>query len=182
LLLACVLILLGCSHSVEQYAGQQPELDMQEFFSGHLVAHGLLKSRSGKITRRFTATIDARWDGDEGLLDEYFLFDDGQEQRRCWRLTTDGSQISGTAGDVVGTARGQVVGSTLHWVYQLTVPVDGRDWELTLDDWLVQIDDTTLINTTDLKKWGFTVAELVLSIRKVEDAPIGEFDFCAKGG
>jgi hypothetical protein len=60
--------------------------------------------------------------------------------------------------------------------------VDGREWVLTLDDWLVQIDEDTLINTTDLKKWGFTVAELVLSIRKVDEQPRTGFDFCESGG
>ncbi|BFM08614.1 DUF3833 family protein [Halioxenophilus aromaticivorans] len=176
--LLLVILLAGCSTSVYEYQNNQPALMLEDFFSGHLVAHGLLKSRTGTVKRRFTATIDARWDGDTGWLDESFLFDDGEQQTRCWTLTKTDQGYRGTAGDVVGVADGVVAGNTLHWVYQLKVPVGGREWVLTLDDWLVLVDNDTLINTTDLKKWGFKVAELVLSIRREGDTPVGNFENC----
>ncbi len=164
-----VATLLGCSTSVREYKGNTPPLVLEEFFSGHLVAHGLLKGRTGKVKRRFTATIDASWNDSTGWLDEAFVFDDGERQTRCWRLTKTDQGYRGTANDVVGVAEGIVAGNTLHWVYQLKVPVDGTEWTLTLDDWLVLIDQDTLLNTTELKKWGLRVGELVLSIRKVND-------------
>lgn len=170
--------LAGCSTSVKEYRNNMPPLVLEDFFSGHLVAHGLVKGRSGIVKRRFSATIDARWNGQTGWLDEQFLFDDGEEQKRCWTLVKTDQGYNGTAGDVVGIANGIVAGNTLHWVYQLKVPVNGKEWTLTLDDWLVLIDQDTMINTTEMRKWGFKVGELVLSIRRVDEAAQGSFEQC----
>lgn len=74
-------LLLSCSsQNLDQYADTGPALDLKEFFNGQLMAYGMLENRSGVMTRRFTATIDASWEGDQGTLVEEFLFDDGEIQ------------------------------------------------------------------------------------------------------
>ena len=40
---------------------------------------------------------------------------------------------------------------------------------LNLDDWLYLVEEDHLINRTDLKKFGFLVAELTLVIEKTAD-------------
>jgi len=168
-LLAC-LLLAGCSQvSIDDYHGTSPELDLRTFFDGDLVAYGILMDRSGKVTRKFTATILASWEGDAGRLEEHFLFDDGEEQYRTWQLQAEGSNLyTGTAGDVVGTARGRIAGSAFNWEYQLEVPWRDDSIVVNLDDWLYLVDDIHLINRTTLRKFGFRVGELTLVIEKLQ--------------
>ena len=92
------------------------------------------------------------------------------EQQRCWRLTKQGNHYRGTAEDIVGEARGEVQGNALNWRYTLQVPVNGKVWDIALDDWLYLIDENNLIDRTKMKKWGLPVGELTLHIRKLSDA------------
>jgi hypothetical protein len=162
-------LLFACSsQNLDQYSSTSPTLDLKEFFNGELVAYGMLQNRSGVLTRRFTATIDASWDGDKGTLVEEFLFDDGEIQYRTWALTDLGNNnYQGVAGDVLGEAEGSIVGSVFQWQYQLDVPYGDGTIVLSLDDWLYLIDDNHLINKTKLTKFGFKVGELTLVIEKV---------------
>ncbi len=162
-------VLLSCSsQNLDQYADTNPALDLKEFFEGELVAYGMLENRSGVMTRRFTATIDASWEGDQGTLVEEFLFDDGEIQYRTWTLTDLGNNnYQGVASDVVGQADGSIVGSVFQWQYQLDVPYGDDSIVLSLDDWLYLIDENHLINKTKLTKFGIRVAELTLVIEKV---------------
>ena len=162
-------LLFACSsQNLDQYSSTSPTLDLKEFFNGELVAYGMLQNRSGVLTRRFTATIDASWDGDKGTLVEEFLFDDGEIQYRTWTLTDLGNNnYQRAAGDVLGEAEGSIVGSVFQWQYQLDVPYGDGTIVLSLDDWLYLIDDNHLINKTKLTKFGFKVGELTLVIEKV---------------
>lgn len=169
LALPCLLLLLSACSSpvVEDYADTTPELDLREFFDGELLVYGMLQNRGGTMTRRFTATIDADWDGDTGTLDEEFRYDDGEVQYRNWTLTYQGDgRYTGTAGDVVGTAEGRTAGSVFNWHYTLEVPWQDGTLEVNLDDWLYLIDESHLINRTRLTKFGFKVGELTLIIEK----------------
>ncbi|MGV3593481.1 MAG: DUF3833 domain-containing protein [Gammaproteobacteria bacterium] len=161
-------LLTGCgATSVEDYAATQPALDLRSFFDGELVAHGMLQDRGGRMTRRFTATLQGSWNGENGTLVEHFVFDDGEEQDRTWTLQHLGNgRYSGTAGDVLGTASGASAGSVFQWRYQLDVPWRDGSIAVTLDDWLYLVDERHLINRTELTKFGFRLGELTLVISK----------------
>jgi len=169
LLLCCGLLLAGCSGvNINQYANTSPPLDLRTFLDGELVAYGMLQDRSGRMTRRFVATMQASWEGETGTLDEQFRFDDGEQQQRIWTLThLGGGRYRGTAGDVVGTAEGSISGSVFQWQYQLKVPWREDSIVVNLDDWLYLIDERHLINRTRLSKFGFRVGELTLVIEKL---------------
>jgi len=172
LLIICIFFLSSCGQvSLDDYTNTRPVLDLKTFFDGKLLAHGILQDRSGRVTRRFTATIDASWEGEQGTLVEHFVFDDGEEQDRIWQIVHLGEgRYTGTAGDVVGTAQGQIAGSVFNWKYQLDVPWGDDSIVLNLDDWLYLVDEDHLINRTELRKFGFRVGELSLVIRKVDGA------------
>lgn len=163
--------LLGCSANLDDYEDVKPELDLSQFFNGHLEAYGIVQDFKGKVSRRFTADILGQWQGDQGVLDELFYFADGEEQHRCWRLQKSGKQYSGTAADVVGQAAGEVAGNALNWKYTLQVPVDGKVWQLKLNDWMFLVDENNLINRATMYKFGISVGEITLYIRKVSDTP-----------
>lgn len=160
----------SCSKvTIQSYANTQPELDLREFFKGKLRVYGMLHNRSGEVTRRFTADIDASWQGERGILDERFVFDDGEKSTRVWQLEhLGGGRYVGSAGDVRGQAQGQVQGFAFNWQYVLEVPYKGDTLTLKLDDWLYLISENRLLNRTEMKKFGFRVGEIVLVIEKVE--------------
>jgi len=169
LLIACLLLLnISCSHqNLHTYKDRQPAFVAEEFFDGHLTAHGILKNRSGEVTRTFYATIDASWKDRVGTLAERFVFDDGEVQYRTWTLTpqADG-RYTATAGDVVGTGIAATAGNAMHLNYVLRIPYKGRQLDLSVDDWMYRIDAQTVINESILSKWGFRVGSIQLAIIK----------------
>ncbi|UTW04333.1 DUF3833 domain-containing protein [Amphritea atlantica] len=174
LALAAFLILPGCASSLDDYRDEQPSLELDQFFDGRLVAYGMVQDFSGKVTRRFRADISAQWQEEKGTLDERFFFSDGEQQSRCWTIVKQGNRYRGTAGDIVGEALGEVQGNTLNWRYTLQVPVNGRVWNIALDDWLYLIDENNLINRTKMKKFGLPVGQLTLHIRKLSDGEVSQ--------
>ena len=126
----------------------------------------MFQDRSGKVVRRFTVRIDARWDGDTGTLDEHFEYADGEKQNRVWKLVKKGDRYEGTAADVVGTGSGIAAGNAFNLRYVLALPVDGKVWEMDMDDWMYMIDEQTVLNRTTMTKFGFRVGDVTLSFRK----------------
>jgi hypothetical protein len=170
ILLIFVVFLSACSsQNLSDYTNKQPALKLETFFNGNLKAYGLVKDRSGTVTRRFVVDLGGTWENNKGKLVEDFVYDDGEKSQRIWYLEKlENNQYSGTASDVVGTATGLVAGNTLHWQYELVIDYDGSELTLTLDDWMYLVDEKNLINTTKLYKFGFEVGEVVLSIHKID--------------
>jgi len=169
LVLFLALLMSGCSSiDVDDYTDTSPDLNLKTFFDGKLKVYGMVQDISGKMTRRFTADIDASWNGETGVLDELFYFDDGEQQTRIWTLQHLGDgKYSGTAGDVVGVAEGQTRGAVFRWQYVLTIPYEGDTIDVKLDDWLYLIADDRLINRTSINKFGLQVGEITLIIEKL---------------
>ena len=155
------------SQSLEGYAQERPVLDLARYFNGVVDAHGIFQDRSGQIVRRFTVVMDCRWEGDQGVLDEAFTYSDGTTQRRIWRLIkhADG-HYTGTADDVVGTARGQTQGNAFRWGYTLALPVDGKVYHVDFDDWMYLIDERVMLNRATMSKFGVRLGEITLSFTK----------------
>ncbi|MBT0962458.1 DUF3833 domain-containing protein [Denitromonas iodatirespirans] len=172
----CALIgaigLVGCAGTdVSRYAAQSPPLVLEDYFNGTLDAWGMFQKRGGEVVRRFHVVIEASWDGPVGTLDERFTYDDGETQRRVWTLRALGNgRYTGTAGDVVGEAEGRVAGNAFHWRYVLALPVDGKVYELDVDDWMYLVDDRVMLNRSEIRKFGIRLGEVTLSFRKREAA------------
>jgi len=168
LLVAFAVIMAGCgSVQVEQYRDERPPLDLQHYFNGTIDAWGIFQDRSGKVVKRFTVRIDARWSGDTGILDEQFEYSDGSKSRRVWTLQRlDQHRFRGTADDVVGEAFGELRGNALRWQYTLRLDVDGRTWEVDFDDWMYLMDDQVMLNRSVMSKFGVRLGEVILTFRK----------------
>ena len=166
--LGILLNLSACSStSVNDYSTNTPKFIPQEFFNGNLYAKGVVKNRSGKVTRYFTATIDAHWKDGIGTLEEKFIFNDGEIQYRTWTLTptTQGS-FNGTAGDVIGTGTGKFSGNTVNLHYVLAVKYNDSTINLSVNDWMWLVDSKTVLNESTLTKFGFKVGSIQLAIVK----------------
>lgn len=162
------LMLGGCaSQSIDQYRAEKPELDLQQYFNGTLDAYGVFTDRSGAVVKRFTVVMRCSWQGNEGVLDEDFTYSDGTTQKRVWRLTKlpDG-KYTGTAGDVVGTAQGQARGNAFYWTYTLSLPVDGKVYDVQFEDWMYLMTDKVMLNKAIMRKFGVTLGEVTLSFTK----------------
>jgi hypothetical protein len=161
-------LVAGCAGPVPaDYANEKPVLDLKTYFNGELTAHGIFTDRSGKVARRFTVAMTGTWNGNQGVLDERFTYSDGTTERRVWRLTDHGGgRYTGRADDVVGEATGVAAGNALNWRYTLSLPVDGKVYEVQFDDWMYQMDERVMLNKAAMSKFGFHLGDVTLSFYK----------------
>ena len=157
--------LTGCAGpQIKDYASDKPVLDLRQYFNGTLDAYGVFTDRSGKVMRRFTVLMRCTWNGDDGVLDEDFVYSDGTTQKRIWRLKHLGDgRYEGRADDVVGVAQGQTAGNAFRWGYTLALPVDGRVWNVQFDDWMYLLDERVMLNKAVMSKFGIRLGEVTLS-------------------
>ncbi len=165
-----LIFLTGCSGNnmkPTDFKDQKPRLIIEEYLSGNVKAWGILQNRSGKVTRQFSADLNGNWDGKQLILDERFVWNDGEIQKRQWKINKiDNHNYEGTAGDVVGTAKGYSYGPAFKFEYVLLVPVKGREMKITFDDWIFMQDERVAINRATMTKFGIKVAELTVMFVK----------------
>lgn len=165
-------LLGGCaSVTPADYRDQTPQLALEQYFNGPLTADGIVFNRSGRVVKRFHVDMVGRWTGDQGTLTEHFRYSDGSKSERVWELrrlpgSDDVRRYEGRAADVVGTARGVAEGNAFNWHYTLALPVGGSTYDMSMDDWMYQLDDHVLLNRTEMRKFGFKVASIVIAFHK----------------
>jgi len=167
-LIGVIMLLPGCSsYTVNDYADTAPAIDFQKYFNGPIKAWGIVQDRDGKVLSRFDVVMQGSWRGDVGTLKEHFTYYDGKKQQRVWKIhkLPDGT-YEGEASDIIGKATGQTSGSAVRWSYVMDVPVDDTTYRFTFDDWMWLMNDGVLINRSYLRKFGFTVAELTIVMKK----------------
>jgi hypothetical protein len=165
-------LFIACSSvTVDDYSDRSPSIDVETFFTGDLLAYGIVRNRSGKVTRYFSAVLKGRWEQGVGTLEEVFWFNDGERQTRTWVMMPEGDDTySGTAGDVEGSAKIQSRGNAIHLAYKLRVPYQNKEIVVSMDDWMYQVVPGVVINETVMTKWGFEVAKVTLVIMKSDAA------------
>ena len=157
----------GNSMKPTDFKDQKPRLIIEEYLSGNVKAWGILQNRSGKVTRQFSADLNGKWDGNQLILDERFNWSDGEVQTRQWKISKiDEHNYEGTAGDVVGLAKGYSYGPAFKFEYVLLVPIKGKEIKITFDDWIFKQDDRVAINRATMTKFGIKVAELTVMFIK----------------
>lgn len=167
IVLLATILLSGCSSSITDYQPQSQPFDLKTYFTGDVVAWGIIQDHTDKVNRRFCVELNGSWQGNKGLLAEKFYFDDGEISYRDWRLTKqdDGSYL-GEAADVVGTAIGKHQGFAFNLQYTLLLPVDDTTYEVSMDDWMYQLDEYRVMNKTAIVKFGVNVANVTLFFDK----------------
>ena len=148
------------------YADTGPAFDPRQVFSGPITSEGVVYGPTGKVAARFVAQMEGHWQGERGALTEQFTYDSGRIQHRRWDLVmhNDGT-LTATAADVIGTGRGVLSGSTLQLKYRLKLPEEAGGHELDVTDWLYLMPNGTVMNRSQMRRFGVTLAELVATMR-----------------
>lgn len=144
------------------------EFELQQFFSGKLVAYGQFQDRFGTVRRRFKVDIDGTWDGETLRLVEDFVYEDGTTEQRIWTLQqTDDESWTGSAPGVIGVATGVENGDSFNWQYKIDLPVPDGTLRVDFDDWMWQLSETRLLNRAYMRRFGVTIGSVIIYFEKI---------------
>lgn len=154
-------------NSIDFYSENSPKMDIKEYFNGPIKAWGIIQDWRGRVVRQFDVTMVGKWENDTGILQEYFSFYDGQTQERTWTIKKlEDQKYEGTASDIIGKAQGVVNGNSAQWSYIMDLEMDDKTYRVHFDDWMWLMNDGVLVNRSYIKKFGITVAELTIFMKK----------------
>ncbi len=169
-LIVILFFLSACTSdmNLDKFSNTQPKLLLEKYFNGKTEAWGLFHDRFGNLKRSFKVDISGTVSGNELILDERFLYDDGEKDQRIWKIKILGdNKYSGTAPDVVGEAIGESRGNALNWKYKLNLKVDQSIIKVDFDDWMFLQDKGVLMNRAEVRKWGINVGVVTITFLKI---------------
>lgn len=144
------------------YAQQAPAFDIRRDLGGDYLSEGMIYDYTGKVVSRFKARMIGEFNEDGGTLSEHFIYASGREDRRKWTITIqDEKHFTVTAPDLVGEGYGTVSGNSVQLKYKLRLNEDAGGHVLSVTDWMYLTDEGTILNRSQMKKFGVKVAELV---------------------
>jgi len=141
---------------------------LEEDLLGQTIARGEFRAING-VRRGFTATLNGTWDGSTMTLVEDFVYDDGERDRKTWRLRrVSPGRYVGTREDVVGEAIGFQDGNAFRLEYDVRLPTsDGRPGrQVRFRDVIVNTQDGSILNRATVGLWGFRVARVELTMTR----------------
>lgn len=101
-------------------------------------------------------------------MTEFFRYDSGTTQNREWtlRLQDDGTIVA-DAPDLVGSGSGRQSGSSVLLNYTIKLADEAGGHALDVTDWMYLMENGTIMNRSQFRKFGIKVAELVATMRRV---------------
>ncbi len=170
---ASVLVLSACATApaLPKETGPKPFV-LEQALVGPSVARGAIRTITG-VHRPFTANLNGSWDGQIFVLEEDFLFDDGQKDKKTWRLkrVAEG-RYEGAREDVVGVAKGFQDGPAFRLEYDIRLPkkdgTPGR--KVRFRDVMVLTADDVVINNATIGYFGLHVGGVNLKITPAKPA------------
>lgn len=135
--------------------------------TGANVARGEFRSITG-ARRGFTAMLNGSWDGRALTLVEDFVFDDGERDRKTWRLERlESGEWRGTREDVVGSARGYQDGQVFRLEYDVVLAsANGSGRKVRFRDVLALEREGVVLNTATVGWYGLRVGSVSLTIER----------------
>lgn len=167
--LSLVVVLAGgCGGmQIKDFQKTEPKFVLEEYFQGHTLAWGMFEDRFGKVQRQFVVTIDGTWDGNILVLNEDFVYTDGETENRVWSVTKTGADTyQGKTENVIGEASGASAGNAFNWTYQFNLKVGDGYWKVRFDDWMFLQPDGVLLNKAVVTRWGIKLGTVFLSFSK----------------
>lgn len=144
-----------------------PRFELTAFLEGRVSAWGIFEDRFGTLRRRFDVEMEGRWEGGAFRLDESFIYDTGEREKRTWIVTPRGSgRFEATCADCVGSAHGTCDNDSIRMRYQFRLRLAGRAVVVTFDDRIYRMGPDIAINRATMSKWGIKLGELSLFFRR----------------
>ena len=168
LTLLIILLFTGCSQTdMKEFQNNTPKLDLFNFFEGKTIAYGIFEDRFGNLKRQFRVNINGKIDNQILTLDEDFLYDDGEQAKRIWKIEKkiDNNQkiiYEGQADDVEGKASGSISGNALNWSYDIYLNIKGSDIKVHFNDWIYKQSEDLAINRAYVSKFGINIGSVTL--------------------
>ena len=168
ILLFFITMLNGCTNTdMKSFSDKTPNLDLFNFFKGETIAYGIFEDRFGKLRRQFRVNLIGSIKDNKLILDEKFLYDDGETDERLWTISKDKvlqnqTKYSGSAEDIEGIAKGSVSGNTLNWSYDIYLNIKGTKMKVHFNDWIYQQDENVAINRAYVSKFGINIGSVTL--------------------
>ena len=162
------LLFTGCFQTdMKQFEKNLPKLDLFAFFEGETIAYGIFEDRFGNLKRQFRVNIKGKIDNKTLTLDEDFLYDDGEQAKRIWKIEKkiDNNQkiiYEGQADDVEGKASGSISGNALNWSYDIYLNIKGSDIKVHFNDWIYKQSEDLAINRAYVSKFGINIGSVTL--------------------
>lgn len=149
-----------------RYAASGPAFDLRTHLGGAMISEGVIFGPDGRMAVRFVARMTGTFQGETGTLAESFRYAGGGTQERKWTLKlASGGRFTATAPDIVGVARGVQSGATAQLRYRLRLTEEAGGHVLDVTDWMYLMEDGTIMNKSEMRKFGLKVAELIATIR-----------------
>lgn len=154
---------------VEDYEDAPQTLDLRRHLNGAISCDGVIYGPTGRIASRFRGDFRADWTGDQAVMEEKLFHDTGTVQNRRWQLSLgENGDLTATANDIIGTARGRQAGSAARLTYRIRLPDSAGGHVLDVVDWMYLAPGGAIVNRSQFRKFGFKVAELVAVMRPEE--------------
>ena len=170
-LLIILFIISGCAKemSIDKFTNSKPEFILENYFDGKVEAWGLFHDRFGNLKRQFKVSITGIRKDDQIILDERFLYDDGEKDQRIWTIDILGqNKYHGRADDVIGIAKGESNGNALNWTYELLLKVKDKTIKVTFDDWMFLQEKGILLNRAEINKFGVNIGVVSITFLKIQ--------------
>jgi hypothetical protein len=166
---SAAMVLAGCGSAMkpEDFANKQPRFIIEDYFAGKTKAWGIFEDRFGNLRREFLVDITGTWDGKQLVLDERFVYADGEKETRVWTIRKqDDHTYTGTAAGVVGTAIGKSYGNALNWSYDFDLKVGDGTWRVHFNDWMFLQPEGVMLNRAVVSKFGIDIGTVTLAFSK----------------
>ena len=163
-----ILIFTGCSQTdMKEFQNNTPKLDLFNFFEGKTIAYGIFEDRFGNLKRQFRVNIDGKINNQTLTLDEDFLYDDGEQAKRIWKIekkidNTQKVTYEGKADDIEGKASGSISGNALNWSYDIYLNIKGSNIKVHFNDWIYKQSEDLAINRAYVSKFGINIGSVTL--------------------
>jgi hypothetical protein len=156
-----------------QFANTAPQFDILRHLSGDLLCEGVIYGPIGRLASRFVADMQGTRTGQTARLKEHFRYAGGGSLLREWHITMgENGSFTATADDILGTAQGQQIGAAVRLRYRLRLAPEAGGHVLDVTDWMYMMENGTIMNHSQMRKFGVKVAELIATIRRKDGSDV----------
>ncbi len=149
-----------------------PQFDILRFYAGHTRSTGLLQTSGGAALKRVATETWGHLEGGELHMTQDVTFDEGQPERRTWRIRQlDAHHFEARSEHVIGVAKGSSWGNALRLDYVLALNDSNPLTHLRMTHWMMlQPDRRTMLNVVTVRKFGAVVGRITEVFRHESDA------------